>query len=130
VLFLITASVFTSFFGFAHAENIIKIPGGPFQTGNPNAEKLQTVELKTFFIDRYELSNREFKNWSRDYAFPKGANAHPVTRLAWKEANQFCLAQEKRLPISLEWEKPARGLDGGIYPWGNKNLKKKPHLFF
>ncbi len=111
----------------AQASEMIRVPAGPFKMGD--TENLETIELKSFFIDRFEITNQEFTNWAPNHPFPPNANAHPVSQITWKEANDYCMAQNKRLPSSNEWEKAARGLDDRVYPWGNKKLKKKAHPF-
>ncbi len=108
---------------------MIKIPVGYFKAGDPNNGDLKTMKLERFFIDRFEVTNQEFAQWAGKRSFHPGTEAHPVTQVTWQEANDYCVAQNKRLPSSNEWEKVARGFDGRIYPWGNKKLRKKAHPF-
>jgi formylglycine-generating enzyme required for sulfatase activity len=104
---------------------MIEIPADPFQTGSPGDGDLKTKKLEQFFINRFEITNQEFIDWDENHNFYPGTGAHPSTQVTWQEANDYCIAQNKRLPISNEWGKAARGLDSRVYPWGNKRLKKK-----
>jgi gamma-glutamyl hercynylcysteine S-oxide synthase len=42
----------------------------------------------------------------------------PALYVTWAEANELCLAKRRRLPTEAEWEKAARGSEGGLFPWG------------
>ncbi len=104
-----------------------------------------SVELDTFYIDKYEVSNRDFLvyvkeanerpplSWE-DGAFPQKLADCPVI-VTYTEAEGYARWAEKRLPTEFEWEKAANGLvtpirvitEMGIeyqpvktfYPWGD-----------
>lgn len=112
--------------------SMVEIPAGSFIPGSPSNSppgKQPTVHLETFFIDTHEVTNEEFSEKFSDHTFWPGAESHPVSKINWQEAQQFCRLEGKRLPSEMEWEKSARGPEGRIYPWGNKVLKKKPHPY-
>jgi gamma-glutamyl hercynylcysteine S-oxide synthase len=42
----------------------------------------------------------------------------PALYVTWAEAKDLCEAKSARLPTEAEWEKAARGSEGGLFPWG------------
>ncbi len=108
----------------------ILIPAGGFLMGseNPGEDPIQTVYLDTYWIGRYEVTNKQYYQCVRagfcsvvprndNYAAPESEN-YPVTDVNWFEAERFCEWNDGRLPTEAEWEKAARGTDGRAYPWG------------
>ncbi len=90
----------------------------------------RTLELDAFYIDRHEITNKEYKrfivetqfpdypmNWQQN-TFPEGLEDHPVTNIVWSEAFAYCAWAGRQLPSEAQWEKAARGADGQPYPWG------------
>ncbi len=132
--------------------NMVLIPEGPFKMGSDKIDAsgkseefgfnepwylpehpLHEVYLKSYFIDKFEVTNGEFKTFligsgkfdqatlPMIYARLKmNDDRHPVRVVSWLKAQEYCRSIGKRLPTEAEWEKAARGTDGREFPWGNE----------
>ena len=127
---------------------MVLIPSGEFimGAGNNDAdaradEKPQhKVYLEAYYIDRYEIRNKDYRNfilaqgfpapyvdqeWAKPYnwegtSYPVGRGDDPVVLVSWKDAQAYAAWAGKRLPSEAEWEKASRGgLIGQNYPLGN-----------
>lgn len=124
---------------------MVLIPAGEYIVGtnepNPENKKEFTnaypehkVKLPAFWIDKYEVTGKEYlefsintsyvaegeaegKTW-RTFFSPERAN-NPVTYITFKDAEAYCKGVGKRLLTEEEWEAAARGPKGNRYPWGN-----------
>ena len=94
------------------------------------------LEVKSFWIDKYPVTNAEFKkfldsahyhpqddlNFLRDWkdgSFPAGRENKPVTWISLEDARAYAAWAGKRLPHEWEWQYAAQGSDDRTYPWGN-----------
>jgi formylglycine-generating enzyme required for sulfatase activity len=113
---------------------MILIPAGKFIRGSnhrlPDEGPEYEAETKAFWIDKYEVTNLQYKQFIyatnrkspkhfRSRTYPEGKVDHPVVFVSWYDAYDYCKWAGKRLPTDIEWEKAARGTDGRDYPWGD-----------
>lgn len=120
----------------ADLETMVQVPAGEFTRGSEDGEEderpVRKLFLDTFYIDRLEVTNAQYKTfcdaanflypenpyWDEDY-FHQSPN-HPVLNVTYDQAAAYCRWAGKRLPTEAEWEKAARGTDGRRYPWGDE----------
>jgi len=116
----------------AAADGMALIEAGEYgvaRTGNPEQPKsAMKVLLPAFYIDRTEVSNRQYKEFvdatghRAPFIWSSGFDDiadRPVVHVTLQDAEAYARWRGKRLPTSLEWEAAARGREGRLYPWGN-----------
>jgi formylglycine-generating enzyme required for sulfatase activity len=103
----------------------------------PRRHHVKTLEIKPFYIDKFPVTNAEFKkfldathyhpkddhNFLRDWrngTYPEGWENKPVTWVSLDDARAYAAWAGKRLPHEWEWQYAAQGTDGRLYPWGNQ----------
>ena len=101
----------------------------------PRRHHLHKMHIKSFYIDKYPVTNVEFKrfleaahyhphddhNFLRDWkngSYPDGWGNKPVTWVSLEDARAYAVWAGKRLPHEWEWQYAAQGSDGRTYPWG------------
>jgi serine/threonine-protein kinase len=101
------------------------------QDGEADERPVRELEIKPFYIDKFEVTNQQYKrfvdatgrpapkNWENGSFAPDEARL-PVTHVTWQDAADYAKWANKRLPKEEEWEYVARGGKGYLYPWGNQ----------
>lgn len=105
--------------------DMVFVPPGPCLVGSgedaadPDEGPLREVFLPAFYIDRYEVTNAEFRRFDPAHDYAQGHDDYPATGISLERARAYAAWAGKRLPTAHEWEKAARGTDGRAYPWGS-----------
>ncbi len=127
---------------FKSVREMVYVPAGEFLMGgmkNTNEKPVHKVSLNGFWIDKYEVTNKDFEQFKPEHKKYRkktsNENDQPVIHITWLEAQEYCkwrCDKEKiprgsyRLPTEAEWEYAARGgLKQKEYPWG----KFSPNAF-
>jgi len=134
---------------FISYADMILIPEGEFSRGSSNREIGEVrvdfggnnmlfrelpknwVYLDSFYIDRCEVTNRQYKHFCestghsptlqwQNGTYPEGYDGYPVVYVSWLDANAYARWIGKRLATEEEWEKAARGSNGYQWPWGDR----------
>ncbi len=130
---------------------MVLVPAGDFIMGSDDPKSVaypkQTVNLPAFWIDKYEVTNADFLDFSLKTGYQgEGAKEGkdwrlfftpatlekarlPVVYITWNDASEYCKSFGKRLPTEEEWEKAARGTDGRKYPWGNDWVNNRSNTY-
>ena len=103
-------------------DNLILLEGGTFMMGSPDTERqrykdevLHEVTLNPFYIDPYEVSQKDYQNiMGKNPSHFKGENL-PVENVTWYDAAEYCNALSKAKGLT-----PAYTIEGNTVKW-NRN---------
>ena len=115
---------------------MVLIPAGSFEMGDhhdnmSNALPVHAVELNAFYMDVYEVTVGQFREFVNQSGYNYGGNwndvakyspgdEYPMEFVTWNDVNAYAKWVGKRLPTEVEWEYAARGgLVGKRYTWGD-----------
>jgi formylglycine-generating enzyme required for sulfatase activity/predicted Ser/Thr protein kinase len=119
----------------------VYVPAGSFwmgsETGDSDEQPVHEVYLDAFWIDKYEVTNKQYSAcvtagacetpqgyysyyWEKfKYYAVEGFEDFPIVSVDWNDAFTYCAWSGGRLPTEAEWEKAARGdQDQRTFSWG------------
>jgi formylglycine-generating enzyme required for sulfatase activity len=120
-------------------------PSDPEATGNPSEKPQHGVQIKSFAMGKYEVTQGQWYAVMGNFPIGKKGSMLPVESVSWDDAQRFIAKLNKktgweyRLPSEAEWEYAARAQSTtewsfgdepyklGNYAWYNENSRAKTH---
>lgn len=110
---------------------MVQVPAGSFMMGSTNADDegpIHEVHLSSFFIGKYEVTQRQWREVMGTAPSEFSGDDRPVENVTWEDAQEFAARLSKRtgeiyrLPTEAEWEYAARAGSITDFHFGNDTL--------
>jgi len=135
----------------------VVVPAGPFSMGTGHVEqrsaraldpRIQAIQLSeerpqhevlldAFEVEVVPVTVAQYRAFceATGIKLPKPprwgwVDDHPIVKVTWFEAVDYCEWVGGRLPTEAEWEKAAGGDDARIFPWGNEWTESAAHCSY
>jgi formylglycine-generating enzyme required for sulfatase activity len=123
---------------------MVLIPAGAFDMGrgdgDPQEGPVHPVSLTAYYIDKHEVTVRQYLRFLKDSGrpldavkkgMPKGVDPaafenYPIVGISWNEAKAYCDWAHRFLPTEAQWEMAARSTEGRISYWNGELPRKDP----